>query len=55
MAPSEFYLFDHMKGRLGRESFETGERLFSAVEGVFRFLEKWTLTKVFLECMRRFE
>jgi hypothetical protein len=44
-----------MKGRPGRESFETGERLLSAVERIFGSLAKWTLTKIFLEWMRRFE
>jgi hypothetical protein len=55
LTPSDVYLFEHMMGRLGRESFETGERLLSAVEGVLRSLEKWTLTKVSLEWMRRLE
>jgi hypothetical protein len=55
LAPSDFYLFDHMKRLLGRESFETEERLLSAVESVFRFLEKWTLIKAFLEWMKRLE
>jgi hypothetical protein len=55
LAPSDFYLFGHMKEMLGRESFETGERLRSAVEGVSRPLKQWTLTKVFLEWMRRLE
>jgi hypothetical protein len=53
--PSDFCLFGHMKGLFGRESFETGERLLSVVEDLFRSLEKWTLTKVFLEWMRRIE
>jgi hypothetical protein len=44
-----------MKRWLGRESFETGERLLSVVEGLFRSLEKWTLTNIFLEWMRRIE
>jgi hypothetical protein len=37
------------------KSFEAGERLFSAVEGMFGSFEKWTLTKVFLEWTRRLE
>jgi hypothetical protein len=55
LAPSNFCLFGHMQGRLGQESFKTGQRLLSAVEGYFRTLEQWTLTKVFLEWMKRLE
>jgi hypothetical protein len=33
LAPSDFYLFGHVKRLLGGESFEAGERLLSAVEG----------------------
>jgi hypothetical protein len=40
LAPSNFYLFGHLKQRFGRESFETGERSFSAIEGVYQSLEK---------------
>jgi histone-lysine N-methyltransferase SETMAR len=49
LAPSDFFLFGHVEGLLRGESFEAGERLLSAVEGILRSLEKWTLTKVFLE------
>jgi hypothetical protein len=49
LAPSDFYLFGHVKGLLWGESFETGEQLLSAVEGILRSLQQWTLTKVFLE------
>jgi hypothetical protein len=31
--PSDLYLFGHMKGWLGGESFEIEEQLLSAVEG----------------------
>jgi histone-lysine N-methyltransferase SETMAR len=53
LAPSDFYLFGHVNGLLRGESFETGEQLLSAVEGILRSLEKWTATKVFLEWMTR--
>jgi hypothetical protein len=53
LAPSDFYLFGHGSGLLRDESFETGEGVLSAVEGILRFLEKWTLTRVFLESMKR--
>jgi histone-lysine N-methyltransferase SETMAR len=49
LAPSDFYLFGHMKEWLGGESFEAGERLLSAVEGIVGSFEKWTLMKVFLK------
>jgi histone-lysine N-methyltransferase SETMAR len=55
LVPSDFYLFGHVKGLLRGESFETGEQLLLAVKGILRFLEKWTLTKVFLEWMKRLE
>jgi hypothetical protein len=49
LAPSDFYLFGHVKCLLRGGSLETGEQLLLAVEGISRSLEKWTLTKVFLE------
>jgi histone-lysine N-methyltransferase SETMAR len=55
LAPSDFYLLGHVKGLLRGESFETGERLLSAVDGILGSFEKWTLTKVFLEWMTRLE
>jgi histone-lysine N-methyltransferase SETMAR len=53
LAPSDFSLFGHVKGLLRGESFEAGERLLSAVEGILSSLEKSILTKVFLEWMKR--
>jgi hypothetical protein len=55
LASFDFDLFGHVKDLLRRESFETGERLLLAIEGIVRFLEKSTLTKVFLEWMTRLE
>jgi hypothetical protein len=55
LGPSDFYLLGHVKGLLRGASFEAGERLLSAVEGILKSLEKWTLTKVFLEWMTRLE
>jgi hypothetical protein len=55
LAPSDFYLFSHVRSLLRGESFETGEQSLSAGEGVLRSLEKSTLTRVFLEWMRRLE
>jgi hypothetical protein len=51
--PSDFSLFGHMKGLLRGESLETGEQSLSAVEGESSSLEKWTLTKLFLEWIKR--
>jgi hypothetical protein len=51
LASSDFRLFGHVKGLLGAESFETGQRFVSAVVGFVRSLDKWTLTTVFLEWM----
>jgi hypothetical protein len=53
LAPSDIYLFGHVKGLSRGESFETGERVLSAVEGFLGSFDKWTLTKVFLESMTR--
>jgi hypothetical protein len=53
LAASDFYLFGHVKGLLRGESFETGEPLLSPVESILWSVEKGTLTRVFLEWMRR--
>jgi hypothetical protein len=55
LAPSDFYLFGHEKCLFKGESFETGEQLLSAVDGILGSFDKWTLTKVFLEWMKRLE
>jgi hypothetical protein len=55
LAPSYFYLFSHVKGLLRGESFETRERLISAVEAISRPSNSATMTKVFLEWVRRLE
>jgi hypothetical protein len=52
-APLDFYLFDHVKGLLRGESFESEERLLAAVEGMLKSLERSTLMKVSLEWMKR--
>jgi hypothetical protein len=49
----DFYLLRHVRGLPRGKSFEAGERLLSAVEGILGSFEKWTLTKVFLEWMTR--
>jgi hypothetical protein len=48
LTPSDFSLLGHVEGLLGGGSFEAGERLISAVEGILESFGQWTLTKVFL-------
>jgi hypothetical protein len=54
-APSDFYLFAHVKGLLMGKSFETEEQLLSVVQRILNSLEKSTVARVFLEWMRRLE
>jgi histone-lysine N-methyltransferase SETMAR len=49
LAPSDFYLFEYVKRRLGGVSFEDADQLLAAVEGVLEGIEKVTLQAVFLE------
>jgi hypothetical protein len=37
-----------------RESFETADELFLAIDAVLRGIEKWTLHAAFLDWMQRF-
>jgi hypothetical protein len=39
-APSDFYLFGYVKRRLAGLSFENGDHLLAAVEGVLEGIEK---------------
>jgi histone-lysine N-methyltransferase SETMAR len=47
LAPSDFYIFVHVKDLFSGESFEIGERLLSAVEGLVASIAKSTLTRIF--------
>jgi hypothetical protein len=47
LAPSDFYLFGHVKSLSRGESFETEEDLFSAVHVILGSLEKLILSMVF--------
>jgi hypothetical protein len=49
LAPSDFYLFDHVKGLLKGESLETGGNRCRR-QGAF-----WTLSQVFLESVTSLE
>jgi hypothetical protein len=55
MALSDFCLFDHVKGLLSGESFETGEDRLSTLQAILRSFEKSILSRVFLEWMTRLE
>jgi hypothetical protein len=53
LAPSDFYLFDYVKGFLAGHSFESANPLFRAVQGILEGIEKVTLQAVFLDWMER--
>jgi hypothetical protein len=52
-APSDFYLFSHVKYCLRGQSFEMADELFLAIEAVLRGIEKRTLHAAFLDWMQR--
>jgi hypothetical protein len=49
LAPSEFYLFGHVKRRLAGLSFDDADQLLASVEGVLEGIEKVTLQAIFLD------
>jgi hypothetical protein len=53
LAPSDFYLFSHVKHSLGGQSFETADELCLVIDAVLRGIEKWTLHEAFLDWMQR--
>jgi histone-lysine N-methyltransferase SETMAR len=53
LAPSDLYLFGHMKHRLRGQSFEAADELFSASEVISIDIDKSPLDAVFLEWMER--
>jgi hypothetical protein len=53
LAPSDFYLFGHVKGCLAGHSFESAYALFGAVQGILEGIEKATLQAVFLDWMEK--
>jgi histone-lysine N-methyltransferase SETMAR len=55
LAPSDFYLFSHVKHCLRGQSFETADELFLAIDAVLRSIEKWTLHATFLDWMQRLQ
>jgi hypothetical protein len=55
LAPSDFYLFGHIKSRLARTSFDEGRDLLSTVKAILGSIDKWTLDRVFLEWMERLQ
>jgi hypothetical protein len=53
LAPSDFYLFGHLKDKLQGQHFEDGDQLFDAVIALTVTIEKVTFQRVFLEWMER--
>jgi hypothetical protein len=53
LAPSDFYLFSHMKHCLRGQSFETADGLSFAIDAVLRCLDNWTFDAAFLDWMPR--
>jgi hypothetical protein len=53
LAPSDFYLFNHLKERLQGQHFEDGDQLFDAIMALTGTIEKVILQRVFLEWMER--
>jgi hypothetical protein len=53
LAPSDLYLFSHVKHCLRRQSFETADELFLAIDAVLRGIDQWTMHAAFLDWMQR--
>jgi hypothetical protein len=53
LAPSDFYLFGHVKRCLAGLSSEDVDQLLETVEGVSEHIEKVTLQEIFLSGMDR--
>jgi histone-lysine N-methyltransferase SETMAR len=49
LAPSDFYLFGHVKGCLAGNAFENADELFGAIQRILEGIEKLTLQAVFLD------
>jgi transposase len=55
VAPSDFYLFGDVKGRLTGQMFESREDLFDAIIEILRSIPMEKLMEVFLEWERRLQ
>ena len=55
LAPSDFYLFGYVKGRLTGQEFESREHLFEAISDILRAIPNEKLMEVFLEWERRLQ
>jgi hypothetical protein len=53
LAPSDFYLFGHVKRCLAGLPFDDADRLLATIEGFIEGIEKVTLQAIFLEWMDR--
>jgi hypothetical protein len=52
MAPSDFYLFSHVKHCMSGQSFDTVDELFLAIDAILMGYEEWTLYGTFLDWMQ---
>jgi transposase len=55
LAPADFYLFGHVKGRLKGQIVESREDLFEAIIEILRSIPMEKLMEAFLECERRLQ
>jgi transposase len=55
LAPSDFYLFGYVKGRLTGQIFESREDLFEAIVEILRSIPREKLMEAFLEWERRLQ
>jgi hypothetical protein len=55
LAPSDFYLFGYVKGRLTGQMFESHADLFEAIIEILRSIPMEKLMEVFLEWKRRLQ
>jgi hypothetical protein len=53
LAPCNFYLFGHIKGRLAGASFEESNQLLHAIDVIFQSIGQASLERVFQEWMDR--
>jgi hypothetical protein len=51
LAPSDFYLFSHVKDCLRESSFETADELSLTIDAILMGIAKWTLHAAFLDLM----
>jgi transposase len=55
LAPCDFYLFGHVKGRLTGRQFESREDLFEAIRNILTAFPREKLIEVFLKWERKLQ